>query len=54
MHAIEFFVGLNRGGWIRSSERHSSADLARQAIRDQVSKERRADLTPLLRRAVPV
>ncbi len=53
MHAIEFFVGTKFGGWIRSRERHACADTARQAIRDQVKREKTADMTPILRRAVP-
>lgn len=53
MHAIEFFVGFKRGGWIRSSERHPNVASAIRSITDQVSRERRADLTPMQRRAVP-
>lgn len=53
MHAIEFFLGSKYGGWIRSSERHATANAAQTAIREQVASERRADMTPILRRTIP-
>lgn len=54
MFAIEFFCGRKYGGWIRSSGWYTSAEAATRAIREQVSLERRADMTPMQRRAVAV
>lgn len=53
MFAIELFCG-HRIGWLRTRERHPTAEAAAQANRDEYARYAGRDLTPFPRRAVRV
>lgn len=54
MYAVEIFCGSRYGGWQRTRERHPTKEAAAETFRRQATAERKADITPLARRAVPV
>lgn len=54
MYAVEIFCGSKFGGWRRTSERHIDQFAAATAFARQIAEERKRDITPLARRAVPV
>lgn len=50
--AIEYFTGKH--GWLKSSERFPTMSAAEIEAVNQVRRERRAELTPIMRRGAKI
>lgn len=52
LYAIEYYVGVRRGGWLMGETRYGDPDRAFDAATAQAADERKVDIIPFLRRVV--